>query len=401
VLHVSRPQFSQIVDGALLGRAAVVPTVEAHDALRFGPGGAVVTVELPRRLAPGVYPVSVALRDDDGEVASSFVTHLVRLPDDVPELPLSVAWLQSVDAKPSLQPDGERRLDDDDLARLRVVAAAVGGAPGTAVTLDVTPEALEALEAAGEDDTLEGLRRAAIRPAMQGNLPPDFVWLLNPDTVVLSGALRELLGFMQANPEAGLAGSRLENPDGSVQRSAFRFPSVAAEIDNGLRLGLVTRLLSRKVIAPEPPVAATRTDWLSGASLLVRSQVFRDVGFMDEAYFMYFEETDFCRRARNAGWHAWYVPASRVIHLVGQASGMNQQQQNRRRADYWFQSRRRYFLKHLGKVRTAAADGLFMIGFATWRIRRRLQRKPDPDPVQFLGDFARWSVWRRGFRLGG
>ena len=242
---------------------------------------------------------------------------------------------------------------------------------------------------------------AAIRPAMQGNLPPDFVWLLNPDTVVLPGALRELLGFMQANPEAGLAGSRLENPDGSVQRSAFRFPSVAAEIDNGLRLGLVTRLLSRKVIAPEPPVAATRTDWLSGASLLVRSQVFRDVGFMDEAYFMYFEETDFCRRARKAGWHAWYVPASRVIHLVGQASGMNQQQQNRRRADYWFQSRRRYFLKHLGKVRTAAADGLFMIGFATWRIRRRLQRKPDPDPVQFLGDFARWSVWRRGFRLGG
>lgn len=156
----TRSQFQRTVDGEGLGRAVVAPTVEPLDDLRFGPGGAVVTVDLPRRLAPGVYPVSVALRDDDGEVADSFVTHLVRLPDEVPEIPLSVAWLQAVDAAPSVRPDGERRLDEDDLARLRTVAAAVGGAPETAVTLDVTPEVLEALEAAGEDEVVEALRRA-------------------------------------------------------------------------------------------------------------------------------------------------------------------------------------------------------------------------------------------------
>lgn len=240
---------------------------------------------------------------------------------------------------------------------------------------------------------------AAIRPATQSAQPPGFVWLLNPDTIVRAGALAHLLEFMQHNPAAGLCGSRLENPDGTVQRSAFRFPSIAGEIDNGLRLGVASRLLWRRVVAPEPPAEATRTDWLSGASLLVRWEVIRDIGLMDEGFFMYFEETDFCRRALKAGWPCWYVPTSRVVHLVGQASGMNQQQQNKRRADYWFQSRRRYFIKHLGGFRTLTADGLFMIGFAAWRLRRRLQRKPDPDPARFLSDFARYSVWRRGFRL--
>ncbi len=240
---------------------------------------------------------------------------------------------------------------------------------------------------------------ATIRPALDSHQPPDFFWLLNPDTVVQPGALASLLDFMSLNPKAGLAGSRLEDPDGSVQRSAFRFPSVAAEIDNGLRLGVATRVLSRRIVAPEPPEAASTTDWLSGASLMVRREVFEAIGLMDESYFMYFEEVDFCRRAARAGWHCWYVPESRVIHLVGQASGLNPHQQNRRRAEYWFKSRRRYFLKHLGAARTLAADGLFMIGFATWRLRRRVQGKPDPDPAHFLTDFARNSVWRRGFRL--
>jgi hypothetical protein len=242
---------------------------------------------------------------------------------------------------------------------------------------------------------------AAIRHASESDGTPDFVWLLNPDTIVRPGALVSLLEFLQSHPQAGLAGSRLEDPDGTVQRSAFRFPSLPAEVDNGLRLGLATRLLARRVVAPEPPGEATPTDWLSGASLMIRWAVIQEIGLLDEGYFMYFEETDFCRRAYRAGWRCWYVPQSRVVHLVGQASGINAGQQNKRRADYWFHSRRRYFLKHLGKIRTAAADGLFMIGFATWRLRRRLQKKADPDPAMFLSDFARWSVWRRGFRLNG
>jgi GT2 family glycosyltransferase len=84
---------------------------------------------------------------------------------------------------------------------------------------------------------------APIRAALQSQLKPDYVLLLNPDTVVRPGALQALLDFMNANPQVGIAGSRLEDPDGTPQHSAFRFHSFLSEIDSGLRLGLVTKLL--------------------------------------------------------------------------------------------------------------------------------------------------------------
>lgn len=241
----------------------------------------------------------------------------------------------------------------------------------------------------------------AIRPALRSDDPPQFFWLLNPDTIVRPGALTRLVKFMQAAEDVGAAGSRLEDPDGTPQRSAFRFPTVASEVDAGLRFGPVSRLLRSRIVAPPPPTQACRTDWIAGASMLIRREVFETIGLMDEGYFMYFEEVDFCRRAAQAGWPCWYVPASRVIHLVGQASGIGDRQQiNRRQPGYWFDSRRRYFLKHLGGARTAAADAMFMAGFASWRLRRRLQRKTDPDPARFMTDFARNSVFARGFRAG-
>ena len=86
---------------------------------------------------------------------------------------------------------------------------------------------------------------AAIRPALAAAQPPDYVLLLNPDTVVRPGAIAELLAFMEAHPQVGLAGARLEEPDGTPQRSAFRFPTVLGELESGTRLGVFTRLLSR------------------------------------------------------------------------------------------------------------------------------------------------------------
>ena len=237
----------------------------------------------------------------------------------------------------------------------------------------------------------------AVRPSLESGDPPDFVWLLNPDTIVRPGGLGELVKFMRDRPAAGLAGSRLEDPDGTPQRSAFRFFGVASELENALRLGLFTRLVKNRIVAPPVPSAAEKVQWLSGASLFVRREVYEKIGYMDERFFMYFEETDFCRRSHDAGFEAWYVPASRVVHLVGQASGIAVV--NKPRPRYWFESRRRYLLKHLGRGRAALADAAWMAGFASWRARRVLQRKPDPDPRGMLSDFARNSVFSRGFRL--
>lgn len=233
--------------------------------------------------------------------------------------------------------------------------------------------------------------------ALTASDKPQYVLLLNPDTVPRPGALVELLKFMDKNPSVGIAGSRLEDPDGTAQRSAFRFHSVCSEFERGINLGLVSRLLEGKVVAPPPPETAVQTDWVAGASMIVRREVFEKIGLLDEKYFMYFEEVDFCLAASRAGWQCWYVPSSRVVHLVGAASEVSDARKHRkRRPTYWFDSRRRYFVKNHGVTYAALADVAFAMGFALWRMRRFVQRKADTDPPRMLGDFIRNSVFVRG-----
>lgn len=237
-----------------------------------------------------------------------------------------------------------------------------------------------------------GGNNAALRPLLTESPPPDYVLLLNPDTYIRPGAVTALVEFMEQHPQVGIAGSRLEDPDGTPQRSAFRFHTILSELDGGLRLGLVSKALGRWLVAPPVRDDAHETGWLAGASMMVRREVFDAIGLMDETYFLYYEETDFCLRARRAGWPSWYVPASRVVHLVGQASGVTDAKKPaERRPRYWFASRRRYFTKNHGRLYAFAADLCWATGFALWRVRRVLQRKPDNNPPHLLRDFVRYN----------
>lgn len=238
----------------------------------------------------------------------------------------------------------------------------------------------------------------AIRPALASATPPDWIWLLNPDTEVRPGALAALLDFLRAHPRAGIAGSRFELADGTPWPHAFRFPSLLGELSAALRFGPVTALLRRWSVLLTMGEQPERVDWLPGASLLLRRAVFESVGLMDEDYFLYYEETDFCLQAARAGWTCWHVPASRVMHIAGQSTGVTGAQAGLRRLPaYWFESRRRYFVKNHGRLYAAATDLLWAAGFLLWRLRRRLQRKPDPDPPGLFGDLLRHSaLWRGG-----
>ena len=122
------------------------------------------------------------------------------------------------------------------------------------------------------------------------------------------------------------------------------------------------------------------------------------IGLLDEGLYTYFDDIDICLRARRAGWETWYVPESRIIHLEGSSTGVTSQAKKRRPA-YWFQARRRYFLKNYGGFYTALVDAAFLFGFAIWRMRRRIQRKPETDPPHMLGDAFRHSVFKTGFEL--
>lgn len=241
---------------------------------------------------------------------------------------------------------------------------------------------------------------AAIRPLLISETPPDYILLLNPDTIVRPDAVVKLIQFMNQHPDVGIAGSRLEDPDGTPQRSAFRFHTIESEIDRGLRLGIVSKLLEKSIVAPPVSDETHQVDWVAGASMIIRKEVFDSIGLLDEDYFMYYEEVDFCLQAKKAGWNCWYVPDSRVVHLVGQSSGVTDTKKPpKRRPQYWFNSRRRYFLKNHGAFYAALADLAWLVSFILWRIRRKIQNKPDCDPPYFVADSWRNSVFVRGISL--
>ena len=235
----------------------------------------------------------------------------------------------------------------------------------------------------------------AVRPALASRKPPDFVWLLNPDTRVRPGALGQLVAFLDAHPHVGIAGSSFEIEDGTLWPHAFRFPSLWSELATGLRLGVVGAMLKGRTTLLHMSDRPERVDWLPGASMMIRREVFGSVGLMDEGYFLYFEETDFCLQAARAGWQCWYVPQSRVMHIAGQSTGVTGLQAAvNRRPKYWFESRRRYWIKNHGWPYAAATDLVWAICFSIWKIRSLVQRKPRKDPPFYLRDFLRNSALR-------
>jgi N-acetylglucosaminyl-diphospho-decaprenol L-rhamnosyltransferase len=237
---------------------------------------------------------------------------------------------------------------------------------------------------------------AAIRPMSADDQMPDYVLLLNSDTVVRPGAVQSLIEFMKHNPKAGICGSRLEDPDGSPQRSAFLFPNIWSELNDGIHLHMVERMIPRSQIAPPPKNTPHKTDWVAGASLLIRREVLEQIGLLDEGYFMYYEEVDYCLRAKRAGWECWYVPQSRVVHLVGQASKINNPNMKpKRRPAYWFQSRRRFFRKNYGIIAALAADLAWMLGYGCYRLRRFVTMRPVREPPWFFWDFMRHTYLRQ------
>ncbi|GAB4207121.1 MAG: glycosyltransferase [Sandaracinaceae bacterium] len=229
----------------------------------------------------------------------------------------------------------------------------------------------------------------AIRRALASEDPPDFVYILNSDAFPAPDAIDVLLAFLEARPEVGLAGSFIHGTDGVPHETAFRFPSFWSELESGLALGVVSRLLAHRRVAITPrPTETRQVDWLAGASVMIRRQVLEDVGLFDETFFLYFEETDLCRRALMAGWPTWYVVESRVAHVGSASTGMKKWQRIPR---YWLESRAHYFRKNHGEAYLRAADVAFVLAHGTYRLRRRLQDKPDPHPPRFYEDFVKFA----------
>lgn len=231
-----------------------------------------------------------------------------------------------------------------------------------------------------------GGNNAAIREALSEPNPPEYVLLLNSDTIVRRGAIRALADFMDQHPTVGIAGSQLEDASAQLVSSARRSPSPLSELDAGARLGLITRLLKHYVVCMPLSEQPVRCDWVSGAAMMIRRELFERIGLLDEGYFLYYEELDYCDRARKAGWEVWQIPESRVMHLEGAATGITQAKVRRPR--YWYDSRRRYFLRQHGLLTLLIADAAWAVGRMSLLLRRvlRLGGSTMEDPRGFMRD---------------
>ena len=168
-----------------------------------------------------------------------------------------------------------------------------------------------------------------------------YALLLNSDTRATPEAIEELVAFLDAHPDAGAVSPRLLRADGTAQPFAFGGdPTLGYLLRRGAR-----RLLSGRYLH-DWAIAETRcVDWVSGACLLVRRTAIEQVGMLDENFFMYFEDNDWCLRLRRAGWKTYYHPAAAIVHLGGQSLARNPQAQSA------YETSLRYFYrKHYGPL---------------------------------------------------
>jgi len=178
---------------------------------------------------------------------------------------------------------------------------------------------------------------------------PPYVLLLNPDTLVRSGALERMVQFLREQPRVGVVGARLSYGDGSFQHGAFRFPTLAMAffdfwpVNHRLLDSRLNGRYPRRLYEAGEPFPI---DHPLGAAMMVRREVVETVGLLDAGYFMYCEEIDWCLRIKRAGWEIYCVPRAEIVHLEGQST---RQFRDEMYVALW-RSRYRLFEQHYDRV---------------------------------------------------
>ena len=190
--------------------------------------------------------------------------------------------------------------------------------------------------------------KAANDSLLMENATGEFCLLLNEDSEVLPGTAEALLTAMRADPEAGAAGAQLLDPEGNPQPCAWRLPGVGTALAQAL-------FLHRWLVTQSGGTSTRRVGWAQSSALLVRRSSAAAVGYLDDDFFVYSDETDFCKRLGDAGMHTLYVPAARAIHHEQLA---NDKSSGSRRIVEFHRNRDLYMRKHHGAAAAAAVRAL-------------------------------------------
>jgi len=199
-----------------------------------------------------------------------------------------------------------------------------------------------------------------------------YTLLLNSDTIAEPASIERLVRFADGQPTAGIIGARLLNRDGSFQASFADFPSLRSELLSVTGIG--PRLFGRwyPSYGPRRSQMARRVDWIQGACMLARRAAIEQAGPMDEQYFMYNEEIDWCMQMWRAGWEVWYLPEARIVHYGGQST----RQIRHAMVQALYRSKVRFFRKHYGPAAAFALQSVFVAVLRVkWLIRTLAARE--------------------------
>jgi GT2 family glycosyltransferase len=222
--------------------------------------------------------------------------------------------------------------------------------------------------------------------------PPQSVLLLNADTLVRPGALKTLYDALDEYPDAGVISPRLEWPDGTPQISCFRDFHPLTELDKAARIGVIERILRPFVTAIPLSSGVSRPDWTSFACALIRRETLQRVGVLDSGFFLYFDDPDYCRRVREAGFQIVNVPDAHVVHLRGRSNPLKSlAKAGKRKPWYHYASRARYYTKYYGRGGLLAANLLWMIGHGFAMLRRVITGHAEPAVEHEARDI--WTNW--------
>ena len=205
---------------------------------------------------------------------------------------------------------------------------------------------------------------------------PRYVLLLNPDAEVLNDALTTMVRFLDGHPQAGVAGARLLYPDGRLQHSAFAFPTLAQALLDFFPLH--HRLLTSRLNGRYPRRLYERgepffIDHPLGAALMARGEAIQEVGLLDERFFIYCEEIDWCMRVKKAGWGIYCVPRAEVVHHEARST---RQVRGEMFAALW-RSRYLLFEKHYSRFYQWAVRRIVRLGLRAEKRRALVAHERD------------------------
>jgi hypothetical protein len=202
------------------------------------------------------------------------------------------------------------------------------------------------------------------------HIDADYYLLLNSDTLVRQGSVKTLLSIAEQDESIGIISPRLEWPDQTPQESCFNYHTAISELISSASSGPITKLFKNYIVAQPVKEKVGFYEWTSFACVLVRADVFEQIGLLDDGYFMYYEDVEFCNRLNKAGWRILNVPSARVVHLRGGSSSVKSQAKARKRLPkYYYESRTRYFYQSYGAIGLLAANLCWSLGWMIASIR--------------------------------